>query len=171
MPAGRNARPNTAPTCSSRRASVGSWSIRARTVAWTVSGSVARACSTSTVASPAGPTRSVIERTISPAKNGFPSARLTTAATSSGEADSSRLRTSLPTASSSSGSSASERWFRWPAPHVGRRSRSSGRVSTMISRARSRCGAMMCSTRSSRLSLDQCRSSKTRISGSRAADS
>ena len=72
---------------------------------------------------------------------------------------------------SASGSSAIETALRRPPPQVGLRSRSSGRARAIISKGTSACGWRIASIRSSRLSLDQCRSSMTRTSGSRSAAS
>ena len=63
---GSNDRPSTAPSWTTRRAAGPRASMRARTVAWTVSGRAAIAPGTA-AASGTGPSRSASDRTISPA--------------------------------------------------------------------------------------------------------
>ena len=97
IPAARNDRPNTAPSCKDRRSGGSRRSSRARMVAWIVSGSVARSTAATSLSEW---TRSLMDWTISPAKKGLPSARATTRSTICGAVGPTAWRTSCATESS-----------------------------------------------------------------------
>ena len=105
--------------------------------------------------------RSASLRTSSRAKKGLPPERSTTRSRRACSSPATICSTSSRVWASESGCRARAVKFCCPPPQVGRRSSNSGRLRTSIKRAACTRGCMRCSTRSSRLSLAQCRSSNT----------